>query len=66
VLLVAPEKMDEKLVYAVTKTLFEKKADLVAVHKEANKLTLKSAVAVAEVPFHPGAVRYYREKGAWK
>ena len=66
VVLVAPEKMDEKLVYAVTKTLFEKKADLVAVHKEANKLTLKSAVALAEVPFHPGAVRYYREQGAWK
>jgi len=67
VLLVAPEKMDEKLVYAVTKTLFEKKADLVAVHKEANKLTLKSAVALAEVlPFHPGATRYYKEKGVWK
>ena len=66
VVLVAPEKMDEKLVYAVTKTLFEKKADLVAVHKEANKLTLKSAIALPEAPFHPGAVKYYKEQGVMK
>jgi hypothetical protein len=58
--------MDEKLVYEMTKLLFEKKADLVAVHKQANKLDLKNAVAVSSVPYHPGAIRYYKEKGVWK
>ena len=42
VIFVTMDKMDEKLVYAITKTLFEKKADLVAVHKEAMKLNLKA------------------------
>ncbi len=66
VVLVTSEKMDEKLVYAITKNLFDKKADLVAVHKEANKLNLKNAVNLSEVPFHAGAVKYYKEQGAMK
>jgi len=66
VIFVTGEAMDEKLVYNITKVMFEKKADLVAVHKEARKLELKSAIALAEVPFHPGAIKYYKEKGVWK
>ena len=66
VILVTTDKMDEKLVYAITKSLFDRKADLVAIHKEAKKLSLNSAVKLAEVPFHPGAVRYYKEVGALK
>jgi uncharacterized protein len=66
VILVTSEKMDEKLVYAITKVLFDKKNDLVAVHKEARKLTLQNATNVQEVPFHPGAIKYYKEQGVWK
>jgi uncharacterized protein len=66
VIFATTEKMDEKLVYAITKTLFEKKADIVAVHKQANSITLKSAVNLADIPFHPGAIRYYKEQGAMK
>jgi hypothetical protein len=66
VILVTSEGMDEKLVYNITKVMFEKKADLVAVHKEARKLELKSAISLAEVPFHSGAIKYYREQGVWK
>jgi len=66
VIFVTTEGMDEKLVYEMTKLLFEKKADLVAVHKQAQKLTLKDAVAVSSVPYHPGAIRYYKEQGVWK
>jgi TRAP-type uncharacterized transport system substrate-binding protein len=29
-------------------------------------LTLASAVEGSPTPFHPGAIRYYRERGAWK
>ncbi len=66
VVFVTMDTMDEKLVYAITKSLFEKKADLVAVHKEAKKLNLKTATGLSEIPFHPGAIRYYKEHGAWK
>ena len=66
VIFVTTEATDEKLVYNITKLLFDKKADLVAVYKEAQKLTLQNAVAVPSVPYHPGAIRYYKEQGAWK
>ena len=62
--LVVHEKMDEKLVYDIVKTIFEKKADLVAVHSEAANLQLSSQYqGGSPVPFHPGAVRYFSEKG---
>jgi hypothetical protein len=66
VVFVTTEDMDASLVYNITKTMFEKKAELVAVHKEARKLELKSAIAVSSVPYHPGAIKYYKEQGVWK
>jgi uncharacterized protein len=66
VIFVTMDKMDEKLVYTITKNLFEHKADLVAIHKQASTLTLKEAVSTDVVPFHPGAIKYYREQGAMK
>ena len=33
---------------------------------EANKYNTASAARVAPVPFHPGAIRYYTEKGVYK
>jgi hypothetical protein len=63
-LLIVNEKMDEKLVYDLVKALFERKADLVAVHAEAKNVDLKNQYAVGSpVPFHPGAERYFAEKG---
>jgi len=63
-LLVVPENADEKLVYEITKTLFEKKEDLVKVHKDAGFLDLNNQMTGASpIPFHPGALRYFKEKG---
>jgi TRAP-type uncharacterized transport system substrate-binding protein len=56
--------MDEKLAYDLAKTVFEKKADLVAVHAEANNIKLENQLSGASpIPFHPGAERYFKEKG---
>lgn len=63
-LLTAHERMDEALAYQITKLLHERTADLVAVHQAAKEITLKSAVVGSPIPFHPGAIRYYKEKGA--
>lgn len=63
-LLVVPEGADEKLVYDITKTLFEKKDELVKVHKDAQFLDLANQTTSASpIPFHPGAIRYFKEKG---
>ena len=63
-LLVVPENADEKLVYDITKTLFEKKEELVKVHKDASFLDLANQTPNASpLPYHPGALRYFRERG---
>lgn len=62
--LVANDKMDEKTAYDIVKTIFEKRDDLIAVHKEAEQFKLESQKAEASpIPFHPGAVKYYAERG---
>jgi len=62
-ILVASAKMNDKMAYEIVKTLFEKKADLVAVHKEAENIDLKNQTIATPVPFHPGAKKYLEEKG---
>jgi uncharacterized protein len=63
-LLVVPEKADENLVYQITKVLFEKKEELVKVHKDASFLELANQDSGASpIPFHPGAIRYFKERG---
>jgi TRAP transporter TAXI family solute receptor len=63
-LLVVPENADENLVYQITKTLFEKKDELVRVHKDASFLELANQTPNASpIPYHPGALRYLRERG---
>ena len=44
---------------------FDHQDELAAIHPEAEKLSVESAVTGSTVPFHPGAVRYYQEQEAW-
>jgi hypothetical protein len=63
-ILVAHENMDDKTAYNIVKTIFDKKPELVAVHKEAENFKLENQKANATpIPFHPGAARYFAEKG---
>ena len=64
-LLVAHQNMDEKTAYEIVKTIFEKREELIRVHKEAEnfKLETQKTAAAGGIPWHPGAVRYFKEKG---
>jgi len=62
-ILVANDKMSDKMAYDIVKTLWEKKADLVAVHKEAQNIDLKWQKIGSPLPYHPGAKKYFEEQG---
>ncbi len=63
-ILVTHANMDEKTAYNIVKTIFDKRTDLIAVHKEAENFKLESQKASASpIPFHPGAIKYFAEKG---
>jgi TRAP transporter TAXI family solute receptor len=63
-LLVVSEKMPDQLAYNIVKTVFEHKPELVNVHKEAQNFELANQAKTASpVPYHPGAAKYYAEKG---
>ena len=54
------------LVYNITKALFENQAELASAHAKGKEISLKTAVMGVSIPFHPGSVRYYKEKGVIK
>jgi hypothetical protein len=66
-LIVTGDKMSDDDAYTIVKTLVEKKADIVAVHKEAESFSLDNQVQErSSIPFHPGALKYFKEKGIGK
>ena len=64
-LLVVAATMPENLAHDITKVLFEEQPTLAAIHPQARELALETAIRGATIPYHPGAIRYYRERGAW-
>ena len=63
-ILVTNSKMSDDLAYNIIKTIFDKKADLVAVHKEAESIDYKyQKTANSPVPWHPAALKYFKDKG---
>jgi len=63
-ILVANASMDDKTAYNIVKTIFDKRQDLINVHKEAANFKLENQkTSASPVPFHPGAVKYFAEQG---
>jgi TRAP transporter TAXI family solute receptor len=63
-ILVTDEKMSNDFAYTVVKTIFDKKPELVAVHREAESFVLATQKKEnSPIPFHPGAIKYFKEKG---
>jgi TRAP transporter TAXI family solute receptor len=56
--------MDDELAYEVTKVIFERIDDLIAVHPAAEDTTVEFTMDSTPIPLHPGAIRYFEEIGA--
>ena len=64
--LVTHSGMKPEVVYEMTKAIYENAPDLVAAHTAAKDIKLDTALQGLPVPAHPGAEKYFREKGVIK
>ena len=63
--LISHADVDEELVYEFTKRMFEHRTEIAEKHPAGKALNPKNAIRDTGVPFHPGAIRYYKEAGIW-
>ena len=61
--ILARDDVSEDAIYNFTKDLFDNAADLVSSHAKYGELNLDFAASVTSVPYHPGAAKYFAEKG---
>jgi TRAP transporter TAXI family solute receptor len=61
--LVVHRSMPDELAYQITRVLFEKQSELAAIHPEARHLSVGTAIEGSPAAFHPGALRFYHERG---
>ncbi|MFD1882291.1 TAXI family TRAP transporter solute-binding subunit [Paracoccus pacificus] len=59
-------EVPEDLIYAVTKALYENTETLAQVHPMGKQIALDKALESVSIPVHPGAEKYYTEKGIAK
>ncbi|GAA3998286.1 TAXI family TRAP transporter solute-binding subunit [Comamonas faecalis] len=64
--LITHSKVPDDLVYEMVKAMYDNIDTLYAAHNAAKAIKLDNALAGMPVPLHPGAERYYREKGLIK
>jgi TRAP transporter TAXI family solute receptor len=64
-LLIVNKNMNEELAYKITNALFGHIEEFQKVHPSAKVISLETATNSA-VPLHPGALRFYKEKGVLK
>jgi TRAP transporter TAXI family solute receptor len=62
-ILAVHEEFPEDVAYAVLATIFDHKAEWDAIHPEAKNTSLDAASRNNPVPLHPGAIRFYRDRG---
>jgi uncharacterized protein len=64
--LVTSSAVPDDLAYQMTKLIFESLPELANSHAAGKEIKLETAAMGSPVPLHPGAIRYYKEKGLIK
>lgn len=64
--LITRSTLSDDTAYRLTKAMWENVGELAAAHSAGRQIKLENALAGLAVPLHPGAERYYREKGLVK
>lgn len=64
--LICQTDMDEELVYKLAKTIIENLDCMTRVYAPAKALNPQFMATELGNPYHPGAIKYFKEKGLWK
>lgn len=65
-ILVVKADMDTEIVYNITKAIFENLEELANVHERGKDISLETALNGMGIPLHPGAEKYFKERGIIK
>lgn len=65
-MLIVNKDLSDDTVYAITKTIFENIPELAKAHNKAAEFDAAKALNGVTIPLHPGAERYFKEKGIVK
>lgn len=60
------DKLDNEMAYQLVKALYENTETLGKVHVMGKQISLQTALESVSIPLHPGAERYFKEKGLIK
>ncbi|MCH2178034.1 MAG: TAXI family TRAP transporter solute-binding subunit [Mariniblastus sp.] len=63
--LITHANVDEDVVYNFTKIMYENREQMAERHPAAKAINPKNAIRNTGTPFHPGAIKYYKEAGIW-
>ena len=61
--ILARNDVSEDAIYALTADIFDNAAGLVSSHAKYGELSLEFGSSITSVPYHPGAAKYFAEKG---
>jgi TRAP transporter TAXI family solute receptor len=64
--LVTSSKVSDEMAYEMTKLVYESLPELTNSHAAGKEIKLETAATGSPVPLHPGAIKYYKEKGLIK
>jgi uncharacterized protein len=62
----ASDKVDADLMYKMMHVIFDHRDELLAVCPGMKEMNLQNAIKTIAIPFHPGSIKYYKEKGVIK
>jgi TRAP transporter TAXI family solute receptor len=63
--LITSAAQGEELIYQLTKTIWENRAEIAAKHPAGKAINPKNVARDTGIEYHPGAVKFYKEAGIW-
>jgi TRAP-type uncharacterized transport system substrate-binding protein len=63
--LITRASLDDETVYAFTKLLYSNRSEVVKKHPAGRAINPKNIIRDTGTPFHPGAIKYFKEIGIW-